>query len=559
MLRSVAGPTVPLSIVLALAAPALAGNEPEKAAERTQEDVLPKVVAACGLPLTFAVDGDSLRKNNKDIGHDQTDGANECNEPLRLLWYACKTDAGKAAVKAAHVSKVTCKGVPGDVGSLALASGTLTAGRAYEETKPYLRSRKQFESLLKVTLALASDDPYQDEAWHALASQPNPVTSTTTYCLVGGEKVTFNENVYDPICRRKEDGQVRCWKDGQVVIDLRIDQGKKTGFLTQKTLRGSRRVAYRDNKQHGEERNFENGKLTSLEFFDNGDRIWRKEFRPDGRIAHYTHKYSGGSAELTTKEDGHVTRLQCVPAAKDDPEVRKPCGFDGPATTQIYDGTGKVSRVLTFKDGVLQKEGAGTSAYAARSEVAFKDGKKQGEERVLRADGKVASTIAWDKGVKEGKEITYADDGKKIVKEIVWKAGEMLQLHEWYLNGNLKLEESYRGSKKKRVKEYWDSGKAELEGDLVLCETNDWGFVFRDWCEEGVQKSYFENGAPESEASYHLGKQQGPSKTWWENGKPASVEEWADGRPTKAKRWDKDGKLIADDEFEADGSRKIKH
>jgi antitoxin component YwqK of YwqJK toxin-antitoxin module len=558
MLKSVAAHTILLVIVLALAAPARAGNAPENGAERTQENVLPKVVAVCGVPLTFGVDGDSLRKNNKDIGHDQTDGVNECNEPLRLLWYACKTDAGKAAVKAAHIAKVTCKGVPGDVGTLALVSGTLTAGRAYEESKPYLRSRKQFESLLKVTLGLGSDDPYQDEAWHALASQPNPVTSTTTYCLVGGEKVTFDENVYDPICRRKEDGQVRCWKDGQVVIDLRIDQGRKTGFLTQKTLRGSRRVAYRDNKQHGEERSFENGKLTSLEFFDNGDRVWRKEFRPDGRVASYTHKYPGGSADLTTKEDGHVTRLQCVPAAKDDPEVRKPCGFDGPATTSIYDGTGKVSRVLTFKDGVLQKEGAGTSSYAARSEVAFKDGKKQGEERVLRADGKLSSTIAWDKGVKEGKETTYADDGKKIVKEIVWKAGEMVQVQEWYLNGNLKLEESYRGSKKKRVKEYWDSGKAELEGDVVLCETNDWGFVFRDWCEEGVQKSYFENGKPESEASFHLGKQQGPSKTWWENGKPASVEEWADGRPTKAKRWDKDGKLISDDEFEADGSRKTK-
>jgi hypothetical protein len=31
------------------------------------------------------------------------------------------------------------------------------------------------------------------------------------------------------------------------------------------------------------------------------------------------------------------------------------------------------------------------------------------------------------------------------------------------------------------------------------------------------------------------------------------------GRPAhRAKRWDKDGKLISDDEFEADGSRKIK-
>ena len=559
MLKSVAARAMPLSILLALTAPALAGNAPEDGARRTEEEALPKIVAACGAPLSFTVDGESLRKNNSDIGHDQTDGQNECNEPLRDLWYACKTDAGKGAVRAAHIAKVVCKGVPGNVGSLALTSGTLTAGRAYEEIKPYVRSRKQFESLLKVSLALDSDDPYQDEAWHALDSQPNPVTSTTTYCLVGGDKVTFDENVYDPICRRKQDGQVRCWKDGQVVIDLRIEQGRKTGFVTQKMLRGSRRVAYRDNKQHGEERTFENGKLTSLASFENGERVWRKELRPDGRVASYTHKFPGGSAEISTREDGHVTRLQCVPAAKDDPEVRKPCGFDGPATTSIYDGTGKVSRVLTFKDGALQKEGAGTSSYASRSEVAFKDGKTQGEERVLRADGKLASTTGWDRGVKEGKEISYADDGKKVAKEISWKGGEVVQLRAWYLNGNLELEESYRGPKNKRMKSYWDTGKTELEGDLVLCESHDYGFVFRDWCEEGVQKSYFEDGKPESEASFHLGKQQGPSKTWWENGKPASVEEWADGRPTKAKRWDRDGRLISDDEFEADGSRKIKH
>ena len=34
------------------------------------------------------------------------------------------------------------------------------------------------------------------------------------------------------------------------------------------------------------------------------------------------------------------------------------------------------------------------------------------------------------------------------MKEIVWKGGEMAELREWYLNGNLKLEESYRGPKK---------------------------------------------------------------------------------------------------------------
>jgi hypothetical protein len=92
--------------------------------------------------------------------------------------------------------------------------------------------------------------------------------------------------------------------------------------------------------------------------------------------------------------------------------------------------------VDTWQDGVIQKQGAGSSDYASRSEVAFKDGKKQGEERLLGKDGKLAATITWDRGVKEGKEISFAEGGKKVVKEIVWKAGEMTQVTELYLNGN---------------------------------------------------------------------------------------------------------------------------
>jgi hypothetical protein len=232
MFRSPATCVAFVFTILSPSAPALARNEPEKAQQRAEQDLLPKLVAACGVPLSLSYDGASLRKNNKDISGDQTDGENQCNEPLRYIWYACKTDAGKAAVKAARISTVVCKGVPGSVGSLGVSAGTVTVGRAFEESQPYLRSRKQFETALHVLLTLDADDPYADEKWHDLASQPNPVTSTTTYCLVGSDKMTYDEYVYDPFCRRKEDAQVRCWKDGAVVIDLRIDKGRKTGFIT---------------------------------------------------------------------------------------------------------------------------------------------------------------------------------------------------------------------------------------------------------------------------------------------------------------------------------------
>ncbi|MDP8999006.1 MAG: hypothetical protein M3O46_02730 [Myxococcota bacterium] len=559
MRRRLAPLAASLAGLVSLAASALAGNEPAGAQHRAEEDVVPKISVACGVPLSLAYDGESLARNNKDVGYDQTDGENECNEPLRYLWYACKTEAGRAAVRAARITKVVCKGVPGSVGSLGLTSGALTVGRAFEEKQPYLRSRRQFESLVGTTIAPTADDPYADQAWHDLARQPNPVTSTTTYCLVGRDKVAYDENVYDPYSRRKEDAQVRCWKDGVVFIDLRIDKGHMTGFLTQTTLNGSRRATYRDDKRHGEERTVQNGKVTSIASYDSGDLVWRKQLRPDGGVASYMHKFAGGPAEIETREDGHVTRLNCVPAAKDDPELRKPCGFDGPVTTSIYDGTGKVARVLTWRDGVLQREGAGTSAYASRSEVSFKDGKKQGEERILRPDGKVSSILHWDGGVKDGNEITYADDGQKAVKEIVWTAGQMTHVTEWYLNGNPSLDETYESHQKKRVREFWDAGKVALEGDFVLRDNRDYGFVFRAWSPDGLIRTYYRGGGRESEITYHLGKRSGPARTWWDNGKAASVEQWLDDRPTRAKRWASDGTLVSDDEFEADGSRKIKH
>ena len=549
-----AGVVFVVCLLLTLAPFSYAGNEPEKALRRVEEDVLPKIVLACGFPLSVTYDGDSLRKNNEDIGHDQTDGRLECDEPLRYIWYACRTDAGKAAIRQARISKVACRGVAGATGSLTLSGGTLTVGRAFEERKAYLRSRRQFESLVRISLKMGSEDPYQDDDWHKLEQLPNPVTSTTTYCLVNGDKVAFDQYAYDAPCRGKRDAKVKCWKDGEIVIDLDIAKGRKTGFLTRFDPKGSCRIAYRDDKEHGERRTVQNGKLKSLEWWENGQRVWQKEFHASGVLAKYSRKFADGTDRFSVHEDGKVHDLSCSPGAKDDPELRRLCGFDGAVTTSIYDGTGKVNRVQTWKDGVIQKENPGTSDYGARSEVSYKDGKKHGEERILGQGGKLTSTIIWDRGIKDGKEIVYADDGKKFAKEMFWKAGELRQSTEFYLNGNPRLKEDYDGPKKKRSKTFWDTGRVSDEGEFVACSNSG----YRDWCEDGVHRSYFENGALKRETNFRLGQREGTSRSWWPNGKAASVESFVDDRLTKAKRWDDGGKVLSDEEFEADGSRKIK-
>jgi len=51
------------------------------------------------------------------------------------------------------------------------------------------------------------------------------------------------------------------------------------------------------------------------------------------------------------------------------------------------------------------------------------------------------------------------------------------------------------------------------EGAFLVCESTSYGYSYRDWCEDGVHKSYFESGAREAEVTFRLGKRQGPSQS----------------------------------------------
>ena len=533
---------------------ALADNSPESAQRRVEQDYLPKLEAACGLTLAVQYDGASLRKHDLTIARDQTDGDSDCNEPLRYLWYVCNTPAGKAAVQAAHVARVVCKGTAAKTGSLTLKGGVITVERAAGEVRPFERSRKSFDVLLHVSVQLGqrgSEDPYYDQAWRELANQPNPTRSTSDYCLVNGQKQQFDAQLVYRM--RGQDGRLRCWKNSQAVIDLTFRAGRKSGFTTEFSERGSFRESLRDDVRDGEQRTYEATRLKSVAFYARGEQVWSKQLGADGSVAEYSLKLARGSAGWKRDEAGHIYDLRCSPDVGREPLLRELCGFGVARTTPIYDGTKQVNRIETWQDGVLQSQAAGVSVYAERSSVAFKDGKKHGTERLLAADGKLQATITWDRGVKEGKESRYAEGGTKLVKEVLWSANEQRQVTELFLNGNRKLCEVYDRPEHRRVTTYWDTGQVASEGDQARCSR----YGSRYWCEDGWQRAYFEDGTISAEGVYELGKRNGPQRTFWQNKRPASVEEYSDDRPVKSTRWDETGKLIADEAYEADGSRKI--
>jgi antitoxin component YwqK of YwqJK toxin-antitoxin module len=554
-----------LGISLVLLVPrAHADNSVSAAQQAAEEQYLQKVNFACGTQLTLAYDAESLKKTDVTIARDQTDGADECNEPLRNLWYACKTPSGQAAVRGARIARIVCRGTDAQVGSLSLSQGELVVERSAQERDRQIRGRAQFEKIIHARVAMPPQDPkqptstldaYHDDEWRALRQKPNPVTSTKTYCLVNGGKVAFDWNVQDPFTYRKQDATVKCWSAGEVVIDLVMHAGVKTGFETHVRDDIVIRRSYRDGKQHGEQRMTRSGHPQSLDVYEDGREISATSYHPNGQLAAYSRTYPHTRDSVNLSADGKVQALTCSPASRDDKTLRKWCGFDGGATTSIYDGTGKVARVVTYKDGVLQKEAAGDSNYARGSTVAYVDGKKHGEERIVDKTGKLKQIINWNHGEQDGKAQFFGDDGKKVVKEEVWRHGERQLVTELYLNGNPKSRDTFDSREKRHHEEFWDTGKKSKEVTLLACPAR--GFGVR-WCEDGLEKTWYEDGARESELSFRAGKQEGNTSTWWNNGKPESEEKWADGHLIAAKRWDETGKLTIDEEYEADGSRKIK-
>ena len=540
-----------MSVVAALV---LAGsNSPERALERTREEVLLKLNLRCESTLTVRYDGDSLRQHNQDIRYDQTGGHLECNEPLRYLWALCATDAGKAVVRRAELREVVCRGTPAAVGSLSVKAGVITVERAFEEDKPFLRARKQFEAALKTKLTI-EDDPYTDEAWDAFRRAPNPVLSTTDYCLVGPNKVKFDWSAADSSEALRADQPVKCLEGGKVVIDVTLKARKATGLLTHARDAWRRTFHVVDGRADGLEEVRDQGRLLSQAMYRAGDRVWLKEFHASGALKRYWRQYpTPVQLSVDLREDGKVTGLSCGVEAKDDEVLRPWCGFGGEKTVEVYDGTGQVRVTLSHRDGLKTKQVAGTSAYADRSTVRFVDGKPDGEERLTRPDGTLEATVTWARGVKSGLERRYAEDGKKIALEATWRDGQLERRVEFFLNGNTKSEEVFDGSTRRLV-EYHDLGGVFREGGYVKCGRRRGGTT---WCEDGVHTSFSEKGRKVGEDVFKEG-QRVASRRWFESGVLFETETFSEGRVTARTRYFEDGGVELDEAYESDGSRRLK-
>lgn len=536
--------------VILLALPVRAENA-ERGQVEAEEQVLPKLSLLCGGAFTVRYDLASLKANNQDMGFDQTSGSLECDEPLRFLWTLCQSETGKAAVRRNELREVQCRGVQGHEGRLSVKNGIILVERANEEAEAAQRAKLQFEKALSLKVPMAVADPYADQAWRDFRMAPAPVTSTTDYCLVSGNKEKYDASAVDHL---RGDGTVKCLKAGAVVVDLVVKNRKKTGLDRAERDHWYRVEHLVDDRREGLQEEFKQGARVSQSLWKGGERVWSKEFTQTGKLTDFTRQLAKGQASLRLTEDGRVTSLSCLPELRDDEVLAAWCGFGGEKTVQVYDGTGKVNAVRTFRDGRLVREAPGDSPYSTRVAVSFVEGKKDGEERVLREDGTLERTVQWSAGVQNGLEQTYAKDGKKVVQRTTWQAGASVESVENFLNGNPKRREQYEGDKAMQRTTWFDLGQKESEVHLLRCRQ-----AWREgWCEDGLEQRWFENGRLAAQAHWKLGQRDGEGKSWFPDGGQRTEERWLNGSITRRREWDEKGALVADAEFEEDGSRKVK-
>jgi antitoxin component YwqK of YwqJK toxin-antitoxin module len=533
-----------------VALPVLASNGPEAAQKDAETEVLVKLDLLCGVPFTVRYDGASLKAHNRDIAHDQTGGSNECNEPLRYLWSLCQTEEGKQAVRRAEVSAVVCRGTSAPEGSLTRSGTTLVVERAFEEPSSFLRARQQFEALLRVKLSLSTADPYLDDAWNDFRHAPNPVTSTTTYCLVEGKKVELEQDPTDAFVLQHRDGAIRCLQDGAVVTDLTFEHGLRTGLQVQRRDAWRRQTHYRDGKRQGDEQTLEGGKLLSVTHYEADERVWEQELHPDGSLKRYWRQFPRGQAVVDLDAQQHVQGLRCMPEVAADEVLKGWCGFGKPREVVVYDGTGKVNRTLTLEQGRVTREVPGDSAYAPRSAVTYVDGEKDGEERVTRKDGTLESLTVWKHGKEEGHALTWADDGKKVLEDAVWRAGVLQQRTRFFLNGEPKLVETFPSPEVMTQVEHFDLGGVSAEGHFVRCRR---GFGER-WCRDGLQRRFFEDGGVAEQETFEKDQRVGLREERDFDGS-RTEERYEKGVLTWRRRFGPDGGVTLDEAYEADGSR----
>lgn len=333
-------------------------------------------------------------------------------------------------------------------------------------------------------------------------------------------------------------GMMRCRDaDGRLQREQELRDGRFVGRRVFHERDGGRRegnVNERGNSDGLQREYWPDGSLKREETAADGSPVGvARAYHPGGkpaRIVHHAARQDGENA-IEFNPAGQVTRLACAPVNRLE-ETREACGFGGVRETPLHNARGEVVGRDTWDQGRLKRrvtlrDGRMTTSMdieeRRRIERSYHpDGSTPRQERdfALETDGR-------PRAAREGVDREFAASGK-LVREVRWSAGLAVEEREWFQNGS-RRSETLRpvGAATAQVRQFWDNDRPRLEEERANLGARGLGPVV------GRQRAFREDGGLAEESDWN----------------PRGFRE-------RRREYDAQGRLMREDEYFEDGSRK---
>ncbi len=188
----------------------------------------------------------------------------------------------------------------------------------------------------------------------------------------------------------------------------------------------------------------------------------------------------------------------------------------GPYTTYANDGS--VLSRGQYVEGELDGVQHINQPDGARTEVIFKNGKRDGLERTWYASGQLAVEAPFVDGLQEGAVTFYHENGM-IQSSLPHYHGQVQGVQKvWRSDGTLESEETFQDNRKNGVSTYY---RPDGSVDMRL--------TFRNDTLDGLQTWYYPDGEKMKELTLSMGEANGRWREWDESGAVVRDEEYEAG------------------------------
>ena len=385
-------------------------------------------------------------------------------------------------------------------------------------------------------------------------------------CTVAGKSVDTSNGAV----RKTLNGIAVCQEDG---VKLREEEFKSGKLVKMRQYHDNGKLKYQESYDGNGKRDgvastyYKSGKLESeISNVGGGQKGKFRKFYENGTLeskGHYAE--SNDVTKLAFNEDGSLKEIKCG-SGSFDAKDRELCGYTGGAhRVVVYASKSRPLREHTFEQGkMIQTRMFDSSGKMSKSmEVATKS--KDGIQVENYPNGKTKLEKRYNSDDQlNGIQSEYAESGQKT-REAIFDKGFMTKETVYYLNGQTKRLSLRKQDGRKAIvqaQEFWDNGKLQLSGtyeETTRTNSFDYGYFWRwdEMLEQGLVKTWREDGTLSSEDNYRDGKREGVSRTFYDDGKKVAQENtYKDDNLTREKTYDETGKLLTHVEYFADGSKR---